>query len=154
MANTRQTQAATTTRDSDFISGCPGRTHGTLFEIAGNRSTRATTLGGPWIRFALPAMVEARTRSDSPAGFSGPALRQNKRETDRPELGSAAALSVSVSRHLVSTSVQFGQSAAGKTESDQWPLAAHLLSEQLRNLRSLRHLCAIRRMGVVCTGPS
>jgi hypothetical protein len=39
MANTRQTQAATTTRDSDFISGCPGRTHGTLFEIAGNRST-------------------------------------------------------------------------------------------------------------------
>ena len=29
----------------------------------------------------------------------------------------------SVSRHLVSTSVQFGQSAAGKTESDQWPFS-------------------------------
>jgi hypothetical protein len=89
-------------------------------------------------------MVEARTRSDSPAGFSGPALRQNKRETDRPELGSAAALSVSVSRHLVSTSVQFGQSAAGKTESDQWPLAAHLLSEQLRNLRCRLSCCVGR----------
>ena len=36
---------------------------------------------------------------------------------------SAAALPVSVSRHLVSTSVQFGQSAAGKTESDQWPFS-------------------------------
>jgi hypothetical protein len=43
-----------------------------------------------------------------------------------PKLGSAAALPVSVSRHLVSTSVQFGQPAAGKTESDQWLLVAHL----------------------------
>ena len=35
------------------------------------------------------------------------------------KLGSALILPVSVSRHLVSTSAQFGQSAAGKTESDQ-----------------------------------
>ena len=52
---------------------------------------------------------------------------------------SAAALPVSVSRHLVSTSVQFGQSAAEKTESDQSLLVAHLLCEQLRNLVALRH---------------
>jgi len=41
-------------------------------------------------------------------------------------IGTAAATPVSVSRHLVSKSVQFGQSATGKTESDQWLLVAHL----------------------------
>ena len=59
-------------------------------------------------------------------------------------MGSAAALSVSVSRHLVSTSVQFGQSAAGKTEWDQWLLVAHLLSEQVRNLRCRLSCCVGR----------
>ena len=65
------------------------------------------------------------------------ALEQSSNRS--PELGSAAALPVSVSRHLVSTSVQFGQSAAEKTESDQSLLVAHLLCEQLRNLVALRH---------------
>ena len=75
MANTRQTQAATTTRDSDFISGCPGRTHGTLFEIAGNRSTARNDSRRAVDSFCAAGKVEARTRSDSPGGFSGPALR-------------------------------------------------------------------------------
>jgi len=57
------------------------------------------------------------------------ALEQSSNRS--PELGSAAALPVSVSRHLVSTSVQFGQSAAEKTESDQSPLVAHLLGNQV-----------------------
>ena len=47
----------------------------------------------------------------------------------------------SVSRHLVSTSVQFGQSAAGKTESDQWPLrstASHTSANcHRRNIRPI-----------------
>src|SRR5215831_15621165 len=58
-------------------------------------------------------------------------------ENTSPEIGSAAALPVSVSRHLASTSVQFGQSAAGKTESDQWPLVAYL-SANLSSCRNSR----------------
>src|SRR5262249_22721439 len=49
---------------------------------------------------------------------------------------SAAALPVSASRHLVSTSVQFGQSAAEKTESDQWLLVAHLSVQITSRARS------------------
>src|SRR5215472_1240969 len=52
-------------------------------------------------------------------------------ENTSPEIGSAAALPVSVSRHLVSTSVQFGQSAAGKTESDQWPSRLSVCQSEL-----------------------
>ena len=55
----------------------------------------------------------------------------------------AAALSVSVSRHLVSTSVQFGQSATGKTESHQWLLVAHLSGSQVTS-RARSHARAVR----------
>jgi hypothetical protein len=67
----------------------------------------------------------------------GSVARRSARTIEKQiaRIGTAAALPVSVGRHLVSKSVQLGQSATGKTESDQWLLAAHLLSKQLRNLR-------------------
>ena len=103
-----------------------------------SRSTRAMTLGSPWIRFAAPAMVPGPTEIGLASELLWPdaALEQS---SNRSRELSAAALPVSVSRHLVSTSVQFGQSAAEKTESDQSLLVAHLLCEQLRNLVALRH---------------
>src|SRR5262249_8265959 len=98
----------------------------------------------PWIRFASPAMVECQDGFGltSKLLWAGAALEQSSNRS--PELGSAAALPVSVSRHLVSTSVQFGQSAAGKTESDQWLLVAHLSCEQVRNLRCRLSCCVSR----------
>ena len=59
------------------------------------------------------------------------AANRARPHASRKSVGSAAALSVSVSRHLVSASVQFGQSAAGKTESDQWLLIAHLSGAEM-----------------------
>ena len=74
--------------------------------------------------------------------WPGAALEQWSNRS--PELGSAAAMPVSVSRLLVSTSVQFGQSAAGKTESDQWLLAAHLLSEQMPSSATIKARTPLR----------
>src|SRR6516165_2871878 len=89
------------------------------------RSTVPMTQRRPWIRFALPARSRPdRDRTRQRASVADAALEQSSNRS--PDLGSAAALPVSVSRHLVSTSVQFGQSAAEKTESDQSPLVAHL----------------------------
>ena len=75
--------------------------------------------------------------SRSPANCSTERGWQNNRVTDRPEIGRIATLPMSVSRHLVSTSVQFGRSPARKTESDQWLLVAHL-SSNLSSCRNLR----------------
>jgi len=69
-------------------------------------------------------------RSPTEIGFASEllwpdaALEQSSNKS--PELGAAAALPVSLSRHLVSTSVQFGQSVARETESNQCQLVAHL----------------------------
>ena len=49
---------------------------------------------------------------------------------------------MSVSRHLVSTSVQFAQSAARKTESDQWLSVAHLSGSQITS-RARSHARAV-----------
>src|SRR5215471_7005598 len=100
----------------------------------------------PWIRFAAPGRSPTEIGLASELLWPDAALEQSNYRS--PELGSAAALPARVSRHLVSTSVQFGQSAAGKTESDQWLLVAHLLSEQLRNLVVLRR--TIRARTVSC----
>src|SRR6516162_10595019 len=88
-----------------------------------SRSTRAMTLGSPWSRFAAPAMVPGPTEIGLASELLWPDAALEQSSNRSPELGSAAALPVSVSRHLVSTSVQFGQLAAGKTESDQWPFS-------------------------------
>src|SRR6516225_10819339 len=51
----------------------PGSGTGPSFEITSNRvRPRAMTLGSPWIRFAAPAMVGGRRRSDSPAELATP----------------------------------------------------------------------------------
>jgi len=48
--------------------------HRTQFRNRGNAPDRhAMTLGSPWIRFASPAKVVARSASDSPVVSLGPA---------------------------------------------------------------------------------
>jgi len=83
-----------------------------VFEIADKApNCHAMTLGSSWIRFAAPPMVGGWTEIGLPSELLWPddaALEQSIARS--PELGSAAAFPVSVSRHLVSTSVQFGQS--------------------------------------------
>ena len=76
-------------------------------------------------------MVESPTEIGLASELLWPDAALEQSSNRSRELGSAAALPVSVSRHLVSTSVQFGQSAAEKTESDQSPLVAHLLGNQV-----------------------
>src|SRR6516165_12272723 len=91
---------------------------------------RAMTQRSPWIRFALPALVREPRGFGLTSGLLWPDAALEQSSNRSPQLGSAAASPVGVSRHLVSTSVQFGQLAAGKTESDQWPLVAELSGNQ------------------------
>ena len=56
------------------LAGARGYAPDPVFEIAGNAPDHdAMTLLGPWIRFASPAKVEARSASDSPVDSLGPA---------------------------------------------------------------------------------
>jgi hypothetical protein len=126
------------TRDCGFISGCSGVCTGPSFrDRQQKRSTVPMTQRRPWIRFALPAMVRGQIEIGLASGLLWPGAALEQWSNRSTELGTAAALPESVSRHLVSTSVQFGQSAAGKTESDQWPLVAYL-SANLSSCRNSR----------------
>ena len=85
-------------------------------------------------------MVESPTEIGLASELLWPDAALEQSSNRSRELGSAAALPVSVSRHLVSKSVQFDQSAAGKTESDQWLLVAHLFGTQIRaSQMQIRH---------------
>jgi hypothetical protein len=108
-------------------SGSPPYARDPVFEIAGKCARpRSMTPGSSLIHFAAPARSEPDAdRTRQRASVADATLEQS---SNRSRELSAAALPVSVSRHLVSTSVQFGQSAAEKTESDQWLVVAHLLS--------------------------
>ena len=114
------------------------------FFCPGRARPRAMTQRWSWIRFAAPAKVGSQTGIGLASGVLWPGAALETIEKRSPGSALPRQLPESVSRHLVSTSVQFGQSAAGKTESDQWPLAAHLLSEQLRNLRCRLSCCVGR----------
>ena len=57
------------------LAGARGYAPDPVFEIAGKALDRANDSEKAVDSFCAAGKVEARTRSDSPAGFSGPALR-------------------------------------------------------------------------------
>jgi len=114
-----------------LLAGARGYAPDPVFEIPGQALDRANDSEKAVDSFCAAGNGRGQIEIGLASGllWPGAALEQSRNRS--PELGSAAALPVSVSRHLVSTSVQFGPSAAEKTESDQSPLVAHLYGQQV-----------------------